>query len=82
MQIKNTKNREGLHSQHDIEILEKRTLSLQSSDPNYPMAVTHLFSTNMAVDQHNNEIFNKSSNEKASIKTVDIIIGDLSDELK
>ena len=43
------------------------------------MNSTHLFSTNMAVDQHNHDIFRKSTNEKVAI---DIILGDLSDELK
>ena len=46
------------------------------------MNSTHLFSTNMAVDQHNHDIFHKSANEKVKIKAIDIVLGDLSDELK
>ena len=36
----------------------------------------------MAVDQHNHDIFHKSVNEKVEIKAIDIVLGDLSDELK
>ena len=36
----------------------------------------------MAVDQHNHDIFLKSTNEKVKIKAIDIVLGDLSDELK
>ena len=36
----------------------------------------------MAVDQHNHDIFHKSTNEKVKIKAIDIVLGDLSDELK
>ena len=36
----------------------------------------------MAVDQHNRDIFHKSTNEKVEIKAIDIVRGDLSDELK
>jgi len=46
------------------------------------MNITHLFSTNQAVDSHNVKIFNNSKNQKVNICAVDIVIGDLSDELK
>ena len=36
----------------------------------------------MAVDQHNYDIFHKSTNEKVQIKAIDIVLGDLYDELK
>ena len=36
----------------------------------------------MAVDQHNHDIFHKSANELVEIKAIDIVLGDLSDELK
>ena len=36
----------------------------------------------MAVDQHNHDVFQKSSNEKVDIKAIDIVLGDLSDDLK
>lgn len=41
-----------------------------------------MFSTNKAVDNHNIKIFNNSKTQKAHIPAIDIIIGDLSDELK
>ena len=49
--------------------------------PDYAINSTHLFSTNMAVDQHY-DIFHKSANEKVEIKAIDIVLGDLSEELK
>ncbi len=46
------------------------------------MNSTHLFSTNLPVDQHNHDIFHKSTNKQIAIKAIDILLGDLSDELK
>ena len=74
--------REGKHTEADIEVLKKRILNLSPQHADYPINSTHLFSTNMAVDQHNHDIFHKSTNEKVEIKAIDIILGDLSDELK
>ncbi|CAB4007909.1 ATP-dependent DNA helicase PIF1, partial [Paramuricea clavata] len=36
----------------------------------------------MAVDEHNHEIFHKSTNEKVQVKAIDIVLGDLSDDMK
>ena len=74
--------REGKHTESDIEVLKERILKLSPEHPDYPMTSTHLFSTNMAVDQHNHSIFNKSVNEKVEVKAIDIVLGDLSDDLK
>ena len=74
--------REGKHSDKDIETLKGRILRIKPTDANYPMTVTHLFSTNLAVDNHNLKIFNKSTNQKAHTYAVDIIVEDLSDKLK
>ena len=46
------------------------------------MNVTHLFTTNTSVDAHNNALYTLSKNNKAQIKAVDIIVGDISDDLK
>ena len=51
--------REGKHTEADIAVLKKRILNLSSQHPDYPINSTHLFSTNMAVDQHNHDIFLK-----------------------
>ena len=74
--------REGKHTEADIDVLKKRILNLCPQHPDYPINSTHLFSTNMAVDQHNHDLFRKSTNEKVEIKAIDIVLGDLSDELK
>ena len=57
-------------------------MKLSPEHPDYRINSTHLFSTNIAVDQHNHDIFHKSTNEKIEIKAIDIVLGDLSDELK
>ena len=51
--------REGKHTEADIAVLKKRILNLSPQHPDYPINSTHLFSTNMAVDQHNHDIFLK-----------------------
>ena len=74
--------KEGKHTEADIDILKKRILNLSRQHDDYPINSTNLFSTNMAVDQHNHDIFHKSANKKVEIKAIDIVLGDLSDELK
>ena len=74
--------REGKHTENDIRVLKERIFTLTSEHPEYPITSTHLFSTNMAVDEHNHEIFHKSTNEKVQVKAIDIVLGDLSDDLK
>lgn len=73
--------REGKHSDDDIAIL-KRLLNVTPESDNYPINTTHLFTTNASVDAHNNALYALSRTDKAQIKAVDIIIGDISDDLK
>ena len=63
---------EGKHTDDDIRVLEERSLKLEPDHPDYPINSTHLFSTNMAVDEHNHEIFEKSTNQKVWVKAIDI----------
>jgi hypothetical protein len=65
----------GNHTEADIEILKERILDISPQHPDYPISLTHLFSTNMAVDQRNHDVFQKSSNEKVDIKAIDIVLG-------
>ncbi len=74
--------REGKRTEADIRVLREKILKLSPEHPDYRINSTHLFSTNIAVDQHNHDIFHKSTNEKIEIKAIDIVLGDLSDELK
>ena len=74
--------REGKHSDNDIAVLKQRLTTVSPGNANYPMNITHLFSTNASVDAHNNALYTLSKTNKAQIKAVDIIIGDISDELK
>ena len=58
-------------------------VTLKRTDKNhYPMNMAHLFATNAAVDAHNNTLYTLSKADKAQIKAVDIIVGDISDDLK
>ena len=74
--------REGNHTEVDNEVLKERILNISPQHHDYPISLTDLFSTNMAVYQHNHDVFQKSSNEKVDIKAIDIVLGDLSDDLK
>ena len=74
--------REGNHTEDDIEVLKQRILNISRQHLDYPLSLTHLFSTNIAVDQHHHYVFQNSSNEKVHIKAIDIVLGDLSDDLK
>ena len=74
--------REGKHSEDDIAILKQRLLTVKPLEDNYPMSVTHLFTTNASVDAYNNAVYTSSNTDKAQIKAVDIIIGDISYDLK
>ena len=46
------------------------------------MDTTHLFKTNESVNAHNNSIYTQSNSDKAQIKAIDIVVGDISNELK
>ena len=46
------------------------------------MTIAHLYTTNASVDAHNNALYTLSNADKAQIKAVDIIVGDISDDLK
>ena len=60
------RQREGKHTDNDIRVLKGRILALEADHPDYPMNSTYLFSTNMAVDEHNHDIFQKSTNQKGN----------------
>ena len=51
--------REGKHTEDDIKILKQHILKLEVDHTDYPINSIHLFSTNIAVDEHNREIFQK-----------------------
>lgn len=74
--------REGKHSEGDIESLKLRLLHIKPEEEDYPMNTTHLFTTNASVDRHNNDLYNLSSSHKAQAKAIDIVVGDISDDLK
>ena len=74
--------REGKQTQDDITVLKSRILKSKPGEPNYPASLTHAFSTNASVNAHNEAVYNLSQSEKAQIDAIDVVIGDISDELK
>ena len=74
--------REGKHSERDIDCLKERLLHTVPGSENYPMETTHLFTTNASVNAHNNSMYAKCESDKCQIKAIDIVVGDISDDLK
>ena len=75
--------REGNHSVNDIAILRQRILNQSpENSSNYPINMTHIFSTNASVNAHNNSLYSLSRTNKAQIKAIDIVVGDITDQLK
>ena len=74
--------REGKQTQDDITVLKSRILKSKPGEPNYPASLTHVFSTKASVNAHNQAVYNFSQSEKAQIDAIDVVIGDISDELK
>ena len=74
--------REGKHTQRDINTLETRVCRDDSCHNESLINITHVFPTNASVDSHNRAVFEKSTSCKARIKAIDVVIGDLSDQLK
>ena len=68
------RSREGNHTQNDIEVLKERILKIKPCQENYPINMTHLFSTNALVNDHNNTIYQSSHTDKAEIKCIDIML--------
>ena len=46
------------------------------------METTHLFTTNASVNVHNNSMYAKCESDKCQIKAIDIVVGDIFDDLK
>jgi len=44
--------------------------------------MAHLFTTNASVDAHHNALYTLSKADKAQIKALDIIVGDISHDVK
>ncbi|XP_063951720.1 uncharacterized protein LOC135153231 [Lytechinus pictus] len=71
--------REGKQTKEDIKLLKGRIISKE--DENYPVDVTHLLYHNEAVDAHNKQLHSSVANQ-AVLASHDIVIGDITDEVK
>ena len=72
--------REGKHSEADIDILKQRLVSSMSK--NQCTLTTHFFATNALVNLYNDAIFQMSTNQKARIPAIDVLVGDVSEQIK
>lgn len=62
--------------------MKQRLLNVRPGQDNYNMNMAHLFTKNASVDAHNNALYALSKADKAQTKALDIVIGDISDDLK
>jgi len=62
--------------------LKQRLLNVRPGQDNYNMNMAHLFTKNASVHAHNNALYALSKADKAQTKALDIVIGDISDDLK
>ena len=74
--------REGKHFKDDIALRKQRFLNVRPKEDNYPFNITDLFTTNALMHAHNNVLYSFSKNDKGEVKAVDIIVGDISDDLR
>ena len=74
--------REGKHFKDDIALLKQRFLNVRPKEDNYPFNITDLFTTNALMHAHNNVLYSFSKNDKGEVKALDIIVGDIPDDLR
>lgn len=72
--------REGTHTENDI---EKKSAYNTTWWPKLSASNNHFFvATNDLLNSHNNAVFHSSPTVKAQVKCIDLIAGDISDDLK
>jgi len=71
--------REGNHTPDDLQILHSRIMTSDAAD--YPTSAQHLFKTNAKVDLHNTSIFEKSSERKCIVHSVNSVVGAVSNDM-
>ena len=69
--------REGLHTDTDINTLQTMCLlNLNKESPDYPIKLTHLYYTNVKINEHNKWVHNQmNSSEKTEVIAYDIVQG-------
>ena len=74
--------REGNHTDAYLDVLKERRINVKPGEESYPMNMTHIFITNASVNAHNTALYYLSVGDKAQVKAIDIVVGDISDDLK
>jgi hypothetical protein len=70
--------REGLHTEEDLAELKTRIVDAKDSPPFAP----HLFSVNHLIKTFNDKVFDESPGEKVKIPAYDVVLGDVSSDVK
>lgn len=72
--------REGKHNDNDINVLRTRICTEEIQNLN---SIPHLFTTNVKVNFHNSQAYEKAdSNDKCIVTALDAVTGDVSSEIK
>jgi hypothetical protein len=75
--------RVGQQTKADIALLKTRLIDKDKFSPGYPMIVQHIYLQNDLVNGHNSIIFEHSEvSKKIQIHAWDIVVGDVSQEIK
>ena len=75
--------RESKHTADDIQLLKTRLIDSDVFRPDYPLKLPHIYLSNKLDDSHNNLVFETSpGSNKISIQAVDVVLGDVSKEVK
>jgi len=71
--------REGHHSDDDLQLLRTRIITQDS--PDYPSSAQHLFKTNRQVETFNAAVYDKCSQQKCAVQSVDSVVGHISNDM-
>ncbi|XP_071855229.1 uncharacterized protein [Apostichopus japonicus] len=70
--------RENRQTDDDLKLLNTRQFTVD----NVPSNVTHVYQTNLRVNAHNDEVFSKLDTLKLTIRSQDIVVGDVPNTVK
>jgi len=71
--------REGNQSSQDLNVLQSRVIAPDAA--NYPHSAQHLFKTNNQVETHNISVYERSTDQKYLIRSIDSVVGAISTDM-
>ena len=66
----------------DTDLATLKSRVVQPTDPNYPKAAPHLFTTNKQVDTFNSDVFDNTLCTKVKVPAFDSVVGDIPTHVK